>query len=199
MKTYITYLAAASLIISCNSAPKESTTEVEKDVTVEEVVVDKEHKLQPISTAIDLTLIAKGSGNVAAKLNFTEEGGKVSLTGDFENLTQGKHAIHLHETGDCSADDASPAGGHWNPTNEAHGKWGVTPFHRGDIGNFEADKDGKAHYEFSTDLWCIGCGDPVRDIVGKSVIVHAGEDDCTSQPSGNAGARVACGVIELTK
>jgi Cu-Zn family superoxide dismutase len=187
MKTNLMYLAAASLLFACNSAPETTAEVVEEKVIVEEVAPE------PIS--LDMVLTAKGKGNVVATINFTEVSGKTVLTGQFENLPQGKHGIHLHETGDCSSDDASSAGGHWNPTNEAHGKWGVPPFHRGDIGNFEADKDGKALYEFGTDLWCIGCGDPLRDIVGKSVIIHAGEDDCTSQPSGNAGARIACGVI----
>lgn len=174
MKTNLIYLAAASLLFACNSTPEKTDEVVE-------------------STTIDLALSPKGNGKVKAQLRIFEQSGKVLISGNFENLTQGKHGIHLHETGDCSADDASSAGGHWNPTNEAHGKWGVAPFHRGDIGNFEADKDGVATIEFKTDLWCIGCGDPVKDILGKTVIIHAGEDDCTSQPSGNAGARVEIG------
>ncbi len=70
-------------------------------------------------------------------------------------------------------------------------------FHRGDIGNFTADKNGHGMIKFSTDLWCLDCDDPIKNIVGRSIIIHQGEDDLTSQPSGAAGARVSCaGIIE---
>jgi len=98
---------------------------------------------------------------------------------------------------DSSADGKS-TGGHWNPTAEPHGKWGdAGGFHKGDIGNFLANEDGSAEVSFETDAWCIGCGDPNKDILGKAVIVHQGVDDFTSQPSGAAGARISCtGIIE---
>ncbi len=109
---------------------------------------------------------------------------------------QDPHAIHLHEKADCSADDATSTGGHWNPTSEPHGKWGASEgYHKGDIGNFEADEKGNGTITFSTDQWCIGCGDPNKDIVGKAVIVHEGTDDFTTQPTGAAGGRVTCGAV----
>ena len=88
---------------------------------------------------------------------------------------------------DCAAGGRQP-----------HGKWEATEgFHKGDIGNFEADADGNGSVNFSTDQWCIGCGDNSKDILGKAIIVHQGTDDYTSQPSGAAGSRVSCGgVIE---
>ena len=91
-----------------------------------------------------------------------------------------------------------PSGGHWNPTFEPHGAWGSeTGYHKGDIGNFEADQKGEAVITFETDQWCIGCDDKTRNIIGKAVIVHQGKDDLVSQPSGAAGARVSCaGVIK---
>jgi len=189
MKNTLYLLTAAFFLFACQSAPKEEVKEVVEEVVTEEVVPEM------TLNSIDMVMEAKGNSNVIAKVNFYQENGRVYMTASLENLTQGKHGIHLHENGDCSAEDGSSAGGHWNPTGEAHGKWGVPPFHRGDIGNFEADKDGKAIFNFDTDLWCIGCGDANMDILGKSVIIHAGEDDCTSQPSGNAGARVACAAI----
>ena len=145
---------------------------------------------------ITVNLTPKGNSEMTGVVKFEEMEGVVHMEAGFENVTQGKHAIHFHEFGDCSAEDGSSAGGHWNPTNEDHGKWGVAPFHRGDIGNFEADNNGNATMKIQTDLWCLGCVDPIKDLVGKSIIIHAGEDDCTSQPSGNAGARIACGVVE---
>ncbi|MBB1489809.1 superoxide dismutase family protein, partial [Oceanospirillum sp. D5] len=112
--------------------------------------------------------------------------------------TAGEHAIHIHQTADCTSADGKSAGGHWNPTGKPHGKWGdVTGYHKGDIGNFTADENGNGTISMTTDESCIGCGDSTKDILGKAVIVHAGADDFTSQPSGAAGARVSCaGIIE---
>jgi Cu-Zn family superoxide dismutase len=139
-------------------------------------------------------LESKSDSKVTGRAGFTFEGGKVHMKVEVDGLTPGPHAIHLHEKGDCAAPDAASAGGHWNPTTENHGKWGAKPFHHGDIGNLVADANGKAQLHFSTELWSIGDGKP-GDILGKSVIVHAAEDDFKTQPTGNAGGRVACGVI----
>lgn len=133
------------------------------------------------------------SGTVTFK---TDENGEVTMTATLMGLEPGTHAIHLHENADCSAEDGKSAGGHWNPTNEKHGEWGDSEgYHKGDIGNFEADADGNGSITFTTDEWCIGCEDPNMNIVGKGIIVHQGTDDFTSQPSGDAGARVSCGGI----
>ena len=111
-------------------------------------------------------------------------------------LKPGNHAIHIHEKADCSSDDGKSAGGHWNPTFEVHGLWGSAEgFHRGDIGNFVADENGHGMMKFTTDLWCLDCGDSNKNVVGKSIIIHDGEDDLVSQPSGAAGARVSCAGI----
>jgi Cu-Zn family superoxide dismutase len=128
-------------------------------------------------------------------VTFTQHGGKVSMKVVVNGLTPGEHAIHLHDKGDCSAPDAASAGGHWNPTSENHGKWGHAPFHHGDIGNLVADAKGKAELTVESELWTIGDGKP-SDVLGHAVIVHAKEDDFTTQPTGNAGGRVACGVIQ---
>ena len=140
-------------------------------------------------------LASKSGSTVTGKVTFTQHGGKVAMKVVVNGLTPGQHAIHLHDTGDCSAPDATSAGGHWNPTSENHGKWGHTPFHNGDIGNLVADAKGKAELNVESELWTIGDGKP-SDVVGHAVIVHAKEDDFTTQPTGNAGGRVACGVIQ---
>ncbi|MEO5648498.1 MAG: superoxide dismutase family protein [Ginsengibacter sp.] len=103
-------------------------------------------------------------------------------------------AVHLHEHGDCG-DMGKGAHGHWNPTHKNHGKWGSADFHSGDIGNVQLDAKGKGSMELETDLWSIG-GDSTTNILDKSVIVHGGVDDYTSQPAGNAGSRIGCGVIK---
>jgi len=102
-------------------------------------------------------------------------------------------AVHIHEHGDC-ADTAKMAHGHWNPTNAQHGKWGSASFHSGDIGNVKLDSKGKGVLTLETNLWTLG-GEPVTNILGKSIIVHGGVDDYKTQPSGNSGTRIGCGVI----
>ncbi len=175
---------------SCKEAKKEASEAVEEmeEAIQEEVMVETiAFKMEP-----------KSDSNVAGDVSFTEENGKVVMKATFSGLTPGEHAIHIHDKADCSSADGTSTGGHWNPTAEPHGKWGVAAgYHRGDIGNFTADAEGNATLEFTTDLWCIGCEDETKNIVGKAVIVHQGVDDFTSQPSGAAGARISCtGIIK---
>jgi Cu-Zn family superoxide dismutase len=187
-------LIALALVVlasyNCKEAKKESketkdeaTTEVKEDVNVE---------------VIKFSMDPKSNSTVKGEVTFTQEDGKVMMTATFSGLSEGEHAIHLHEKADCSSDDGKSTGGHWNPTHEPHGKWGVAEgYHKGDIGNFVADAEGNATVEFSTDQWCIGCDDENMNILGKAVIVHQGVDDFTSQPSGAAGARISCtGIIQ---
>lgn len=159
-------------------------------------------KVEPVTEAekakkVKLKLESKSGSSVKGTAVFTEVNGKVEFTAMLEGFEPNtEHAIHIHEKADCSSEDGTSAGGHWNPTGAPHGKWGSTEgFHKGDIGNLVADEKGRAIKTITTDLWCIGCGDPNKDILGKSIIIHAGIDDFTSQPTGNAGGRVSCGGI----
>jgi len=126
---------------------------------------------------------------------FINEPGQVALQIDIENAPPGKLAAHIHEVGDCSAPDGSSAGGHWNPTDQAHGKWEDGAFHLGDIGNIVVGVDGKGSLTLTTERWSMGTGE-INDVMGKSIIVHIKPDDFTSQPSGAAGTRIGCGVIK---
>jgi Cu-Zn family superoxide dismutase len=147
---------------------------------------------------VKIILSAKSNSNTSGEISFTEKGGLVTMEAHIYGLDPGTHAIHLHEKADCSSLDGKSTGGHWNPTFEQHGAWSNNSgFHRGDIGNFEANEKGHGMVKFSTDLWCIGCDDPIKDILDKAVIVHQGADDLISQPSGAAGSRVSCaGIIQ---
>ncbi len=169
----------------------------EKTKTVEEEVVLTEEKVE-ISKKIKIALNAKSNTNVAGNIVFKEDHGTVTMVAIIDGLEPGNHAIHIHQTADCTSDDGKSAGGHWNPTAQPHGKWGAAEgYHKGDIGNFTADENGNGTITFSTDEWCIGCEDENKNILGKAIIVHAGADDLTSQPSGAAGARVSCaGIIK---
>jgi Cu-Zn family superoxide dismutase len=141
-------------------------------------------------------LEAKSDSTLTGSATFVADGGMVTLTLEVQSTPAGEHAFHLHEIGDCSAADGTSAGGHWNPTGEDHGKWNVEPFHLGDVGNLIVGEDGTGSITLTTDLWSIGTGE-ASDIVGRSVIVHAAADDFTTQPTGAAGGRIGCGVIEL--
>lgn len=183
---------AIGILFSCKQAKKEvnEAADTTEDV-VEEIIVEE---IESISFRME----PKSDSKVTGDVNFTDDNGVVTMTVNLSGLSEGDHAIHIHETADCSSADGKSTGGHWNPTNEPHGKWGAAEgYHRGDIGNFTADANGNATKQFTTDLWCIGCDDETKNIVGKAVIVHQGVDDFTSQPSGDAGARISCtGIIE---
>ena len=128
-------------------------------------------------------------------VTFTQTGDNVKVVADITGLTpNAKHGFHIHEKGDLSAPDLSSAGAHYNPEGHAHGGPTTSPVHAGDLGNLEADKEGKARLELTLDNISVG---GKNDILGKSVIVHAKPDDLKSQPSGNSGARIGGGVIEL--
>ncbi len=137
-------------------------------------------------------LESKSGSNVKGKITFTKEGNMIKVVADIEGLTPGKHGFHVHEKGDCSAPDASSAGGHFNPESMQHSGHDSPQRHVGDLGNLIADSNGKAHLEL-TDMMMSFDGN--NSIIGKSVVVHEKEDDLTTQPTGNSGARVACGTI----
>ena len=168
--------ACATPIADTSPAPMPATS------TAKEAVV----RLSPASGSL-----------VSGTLNIRPMTDGVHITGEVGGLKAGgSHGFHIHETGDCSAVDASSAGGHFNPNHAPHGRSGHGAHHLGDIGNLVADANGVAH----VDAWVtgVGLGDgSPHDILGRAVIVHAAVDDYASQPSGNAGARVACGVIRL--
>jgi Cu-Zn family superoxide dismutase len=138
-------------------------------------------------------LESRSGSTTAGTATFQEDGDQVTLTLEVSGATPGRHGAHIHEKGDCSAADASSAGGHWNPTSKTHG----TPdanHHLGDLGNIEIGQDGRGRLTLSKKEWKIGDGS-TEDVVGKAVVIHAGEDDLVTDPAGNSGGRVACGVI----
>lgn len=145
--------------------------------------------------SLTIVLEPKSSSTVAGTAVFSEKNGEVTFVAKISGLKPGVHAIHIHEKSDCSSADGTSTGGHWNPTFKKHGQFGVGEYHKGDIGNFTADENGNGTITFKTSEWCIGCGDVTKDVIGKGLIVHQGTDDFTTQPTGNAGARVACSGI----
>lgn len=132
--------------------------------------------------------------DVRGSVIFTRTGEQMRVVATVRNLSPGPHGFHIHETGDCSAPDATSAGGHFAPDGHPHGGPDSPPDerHAGDLGNLEADEDGVATYVVLDDRLTF---EGRYGILGRAVIVHAGEDDLTTQPTGGAGPRLACGVI----
>jgi Cu-Zn family superoxide dismutase len=133
----------------------------------------------------------KSASEVSGMVTFTKVGDEVQVVADIQNLKPGKHGFHIHEKGDCSAADATSAGGHFNPTQKHHGGPMTLDHHTGDLGNIEADASGKAHLDWKGKLSLSG----KDSIIGRSIVVHEKEDDLKTDPAGNSGARIACGTI----
>jgi Cu-Zn family superoxide dismutase len=134
--------------------------------------------------------------NAKGTVTFARRGEKVTVSAQLSGVPPGKHGFHIHEKGDCSAPDATSAGGHFNPTGKPHGAPGTPEHHAGDMPMLEADASGNAR--LSAELSRLTLGDGGADIVGRSVVVHKDPDDYRSQPAGDSGPRIGCGVIHAS-
>ncbi|MCW3848544.1 superoxide dismutase family protein [Sphingomonas sp. LB-2] len=141
-------------------------------------------------TATAVLRDARGAeiGTAAAK----EAGGALRVTVEVSGLTPGLHGVHVHSAGKCDAPDFASAGGHWNPTGHQHGSMNPAGPHAGDLPNLSVAADGRGHIEFTLP----GTYEGLLDQDGAALVVHAGQDDLKTDPSGNSGGRVACGVFE---
>ena len=135
----------------------------------------------------------KGS-KAFGEVTFEQAGGKVRVVANVAGLAPGReHGFHIHEAGDCSSGDGMSAKGHFNPFGKPHGHFGGPERHAGDLPPLKAAKNGRAKVDVMLDVITIGPGP--GSIIGRGLIVHKDPDDYRTQPTGNAGARVACGVI----
>lgn len=136
-------------------------------------------------------------GQSIGTASFTEQDGKVRLVVQAKGLTPGKHGIHIHAVGRCEPPAFTSAGGHHNPLGAKHGLETAGGPHAGDLPNLEADPSGNARYEAATDRITLREGlVSVFDGDGSALVIHEKEDDQKTDPTGNSGGRVACGVIE---
>jgi Cu-Zn family superoxide dismutase len=149
----------------------------------------------PPSKAVAV-LMPLGESKVSGTLTFTQKDGFIEITGEITGLTPGEHAFHVHEFGDCSSKDGMSTGGHFNPDHKHHGGPDSESRHVGDLGNIKADDSGKVDLHIEDKL--IQLHGP-HSIVGRGLIIHAKADDLRSDPAGNAGGRIACGVIGIAK
>jgi superoxide dismutase, Cu-Zn family len=150
---------------------------------------------QESTKAIAVLHPTQGS-KVEGTVTFTKSGDEMKVVADVTGLTPGKHGFHIHEFGDCSSPDGKSAGGHFNPTKAPHAGHDVEQRHVGDLGNIEADSSGKAHLELTDKMMTLS-GE--NSILGRGLIVHEKADDLKTQPTGDAGGRLACGVIGVAK
>ncbi len=197
-------LAIAVLVYSCNNEDKTSETTTTDSMQSKPDTIHSNMDMGPDTASVAMV------NHAEAMLSGTYPDTTVSGTAKFDAPANGKVkmkiditvpakagksvAVHIHEHGDCG-DNGKMAHGHWNPTNAQHGKWGQGSFHSGDIGNVKLDAKGKGTLSVETDLWTLG-GKADKNILGKAIIVHGGVDDFTTQPTGNAGSRIGCGVIK---
>ena len=149
----------------------------------------------PVAAGAAVMLEPTEGNQTRGELRFAAVGDRIEVTGTISGLPgNSTHGFHVHETGDCSAPDGTSAGGHFNPASTDHGRVGQGEHHAGDSDNITADADGNATVQGWLEGATVGDG-AETDIVGKAVIVHADEDDYATQPTGDAGDRLACGVI----
>ena len=148
----------------------------------------------PAGPRAEARLEARSGSTVAGTVNFVQQGDKLRVEAKVMGLTPGEHGFHVHESGDCSAPDATSAKGHFNPAGKQHGHHSGMDRHAGDMPNLKADAQGHASY--SGELALLSLGSDAQGILGRSVVIHADPDDYASQPAGNSGKRVACGTIK---
>lgn len=182
LKNYSIPLLLIFFVLGCaqqNQQPAETAEEiVQPDVNSQAVAVLHPTEDSDVSGTVTFTTVDEG----------------VQVQGNFEGLSEGKHGFHIHQYGDCTADDATSAGGHYNPAGNEHGAPTDDNRHMGDMGNIVAGEGGTATIEYlDPEISLTGA----NSVIGRGVIVHGGEDDLESQPSGAAGPRMACGVIGL--
>jgi len=185
------------LAVACGGGDSE---ESDYATTESETPPAQTQEAAPAITMATASLKGQEGSNVSGTVTFTQspDGGAVTIQAEVSGVEgAGMHGFHIHETGDCSAADFTSAGGHFNPTNAPHGGPDDADHHAGDLGNIEIGAGGSGHLDLASSMLSLNAGAP-NTVVGKAVILHAGQDDLETQPTGDAGGRLACGVVALS-
>ena len=152
--------------------------------------VPVEHRVAGLASEV-----RDASGTVVAYVRATEVAGGVRLRITASRLPPGVHGIHIHAVGRCDAPDFASAGPHWNPGGRQHGRANPQGMHKGDLPNLHVGADGRGRLDATVAGAALGGSGGLLDADGSSVVIHASPDDEHSDPSGNSGARIACGVL----
>lgn len=212
MHSLVALLALALLVSGCSSSePAEDDMPSEEPVIEEEIDEEVDETVEEVDEAADdhseygvlglvgTAVVQNGEGEELGSVVFTQTEEGVLVEGSLEGLEPGMHGFHVHENGECEAPTFESAGGHFNPTEHPHGgrDHDHSERHAGDFGNIEVDEDGTAELSFVDDM--ITLGDGTNDVGGQAIIIHEDEDDEQTQPTGNAGPRAGCGIIEVVR
>jgi Cu-Zn family superoxide dismutase len=172
-------LAAALLLAACGGSSSKPAAEPTSPLGVEGVAV----------------LESRSGSTTTGEARFVDRGDSVEVTLTVAGATPGNHGVHVHMIGDCSAPDATSAGDHFNPDAHQHGAPGVAEHHAGDLGNIEVGDDGTGTLTVTQPNITLAEGG--RSIAGRALVVHEKADDFQTQPTGDSGGRIACGVIKV--
>jgi Cu-Zn family superoxide dismutase len=193
----IGFIAATALCLAApvwaQSVPAEQQRKNAEQKTEEKIAKE----LKQGTTFAEATLAPKSGSKVLGTVLFQRGEGGLQAIASITGAQPGRHGIHIHEKGDCSAADAASAGGHFNPTGAEHSGLNNSKRHAGDLGNITAKEDGTGY--LAVDIPPVAGFTNWDSIIGKSVVIHAQGDDMKTQPSGASGDRIACGVIGSTR
>lgn len=183
-------ISSLSLLAACGQA---DTTETTEPMAETETMAPEGAEAGNVVRA----MLTNSEGQPAGEAIIAGTEGGLQLNLTLQNLPAGAHGVHVHQTGDCSADDFSSAGGHWNPTGASHGLEAEGGHHLGDLPNVTVAEDGTATLEYMIEDATISGENALMDDDGAAFVVHEGADDGMTDPAGDSGSRIACGVFEV--
>jgi len=194
-------LLAAASAAGCGGSGGESADSASGEETARDATTERnrtsDRRSEPAGAgyAFARASLTDAEGREVGEISFRESDGSVQIQARVHGIEPGAHGLHVHENADCAGATFTSAGGHFNPEEAPHGAPEAPAHHAGDFGNILVADDGIGELRLESDAITVTEGD--HSVVGRAIILHADADDLTSQPSGAAGARIACGIVEL--
>ncbi len=189
LKPGLVLILGLSVLVGCGGQEAAAPEAAPAPEPVEPAAPAMVHARADVQSRADHTV----TGSV--EFHQSADGGTVTVVASIEGAPAGSHGLHIHEVGDCSAEDFTSSGGHFNPAGVPHGGPADSERHSGDLGNIEIGEDGTGSLELTSDIITLADGE-TTSIGGRAVVLHEGTDDLVSQPTGAAGGRIGCGVIQ---